>query len=122
MARRIRIATYEAGKAAAAGTTGSRRPDHLLRRGTLLYFDLATRGQIHWCASAFTRTTGRAHWHVPRARAIETGCWIFAAAQCGDHAGERRTYGHSQIVDPWEISLSMRRKPGFIIADIDPAC
>ena len=73
--------------------------------------------------SAFTRTTGRAHWHVLlRARAIETGCWIFAAAQCGDHAGDRRTYGHSLIVDPWGNTVAdAGEKPGFIITDIDPA-
>ena len=73
--------------------------------------------------SAFTRRTGQAHWHVLlRARAIETGCWIFAAAQCGDHAGGRRTYGHSLIVDPWgEIVAEAGEEPGVIVAEIDPA-
>jgi predicted amidohydrolase len=73
--------------------------------------------------SAFTRKTGRAHWHVLlRARAIETGCWVFAAAQCGDHAAGRQTYGHSLIVDPWgEIVVEADDMPGIIIADIDPA-
>jgi len=57
-----------------------------------------------------------------RARAIETGCWIFAAAQCGSHAGGRQTYGHSLIVDPWgEIVAEAGEDPGFIVADIDPA-
>lgn len=52
--------------------------------------------------AAFTRTTGRAHWHVLlRARAIETGCYVFAPAQCGTHANNRETYGHALIVSPW---------------------
>ncbi|MGB0630144.1 MAG: carbon-nitrogen hydrolase family protein [Alphaproteobacteria bacterium] len=88
-----------------------------------LYTDLANAGaSFIGVPSAFTRTTGRAHWHVLlRARAIETGCWIFAAAQCGDHAGGRQTYGHSLIVDPWgEIVAEAEEKPGFIVADIDP--
>lgn len=73
--------------------------------------------------SAFTRQTGRAHWHVLlRARAIETGCYVFAPAQCGDHPGNRQTYGHSLIVDPWgEIIADGGEAPGFVIADIDPA-
>ena len=52
--------------------------------------------------SAFTQATGRAHWEVLlRARAIENGCWMAAAAQVGRHADGRRTWGHSMIVDPW---------------------
>lgn len=89
-----------------------------------LYAHLADAGaEIIGVPSAFTRKTGRAHWHVLlRARAIETGCWIFAAAQCGDHAGGRQTYGHSLIVDPWgEIVAEAGGEPGIIIADIDPA-
>ena len=51
--------------------------------------------------AAFTRTTGRAHWHIlQRARAIENGAYVFAPAQCGTHAEGRETYGHSLIVDP----------------------
>ena len=63
--------------------------------------------------SAFTVPTGRAHWHVLlRARAIETGCFVFAPAQCGEHAGGRRTYGHSLIVDPWgEVLAEAARQP-----------
>ena len=57
-----------------------------------------------------------------RSRAIETGCWVFAAAQCGDHAAGRKTYGHSLIIDPWgEIVAEAGEEPGIIIADIDPA-
>ena len=89
-----------------------------------LYRDLAEAGaEFIGVPSAFTRTTGRAHWHVLlRARAIETGCWIFAAAQCGDHAAGRQTYGHSLIVDPWgEVVAEADEEPGVIIAEIDPA-
>ncbi len=73
--------------------------------------------------AAFTRTTGRAHWHVLiRARAIETGCYVFAPAQCGEHAEGRLTYGHSLIVSPWgEILADGGEGVGVITADIDPA-
>ena len=73
--------------------------------------------------AAFTKTTGTAHWHVLlRARAIETGCFVLAPAQCGTHPGERKTYGHSLIVSPWgEVLADGGEEPGFIIAEIDPA-
>lgn len=68
-----------------------------------LYRDLAQAGaDILTIPSAFTRTTGKAHWHtLLRARAIETGCFVVAPAQWGEHAEGRKTYGHSLIVDPW---------------------
>ena len=73
--------------------------------------------------AAFTRTTGEAHWHVlVRARAIETGSWVVAAAQGGSHEDGRETYGHSLIVDPWgRIVAEAEREPGIILATIDPA-
>ena len=73
--------------------------------------------------SAFTRFTGQAHWHVLlRARAIETGAFVFAPAQCGEHEGGRQTYGHALIVAPWgEILADAGEAPGVIIAEIDPA-
>ena len=73
--------------------------------------------------AAFTRTTGEAHWHVLlRARAIETGSWVIAAAQGGAHENGRETYGHSMIVDPWgRIVAEAGREPGVILAEIDPA-
>jgi len=73
--------------------------------------------------AAFTVPTGRAHWHVlMRARAIETGCFVFAPAQWGEHATGRRTYGHSLIVAPWgEILAEAGTDPGVIFAKIDPA-
>jgi deaminated glutathione amidase len=72
--------------------------------------------------SAFTRQTGAAHWHVLlRARAIETGCFVLAAAQGGDHEVGRATYGHSMIVSPWgEIIAEGGEEPGIIAAEIDP--
>ena len=73
--------------------------------------------------SAFTVPTGRAHWHtLLRARAIETGSFVFAPAQCGEHAEGRKTYGHSLIVAPsGEILAEAGEEPGVITADIDPA-
>ena len=68
-----------------------------------LYRALARAGaDILTVPSAFTRTTGQAHWHtLLRARAIENGCFVVAPAQWGDHAEGRKTFGHSLIVDPW---------------------
>ena len=73
-----------------------------------LYRDIAKKGvNMISIPSAFTATTGMAHWHtLLRARAIETGSFIFAAAQIGDHPGSRQTYGHSLIVDPWGVVLA----------------
>ena len=73
--------------------------------------------------AAFTQRTGEAHWHVLlRARAIETGCFVFAPAQTGTHAGGRQTFGHSLIINPWgEVLADAGTEPGFVIASIDPA-
>lgn len=73
--------------------------------------------------SAFTRQTGAAHWHVlVRARAIENGCFVLAAAQAGRHESGRETYGHSLIVAPWgEVIAEAGAEIGVIVADIDPA-
>ncbi len=73
--------------------------------------------------SAFTRETGRAHWRtLVRARAIETGCFVFAATQGGYHEMGRWTHGHSMIVSPWgEVLAEAGEAPQVIIADIDPA-
>ena len=73
--------------------------------------------------AAFTKMSGEAHWHVlQRARAIETGCYVIAAAQCGTHAENRQTFGHSLIVDPWGTVLADGGDaPGVITATIDPA-
>ncbi|MEJ7925963.1 carbon-nitrogen hydrolase family protein [Sphingobium sp. AN641] len=73
--------------------------------------------------AAFTVPTGMAHWHVLlRARAIEAGAFVIAAAQVGQHPDGRATYGHSLIVDPWgEVVLDMGVKRGLALADIDMA-
>ena len=73
--------------------------------------------------SAFTRQTGEAHWHVLiRARAIENGSFVFAAAQGGKHENGRETYGHSLIVDPWgRVLAEGGTEPGLVMAEIDPA-
>jgi predicted amidohydrolase len=73
--------------------------------------------------SAFTQQTGEAHWHVlNRARAIENGCFVFAAAQGGKHENGRDTYGHSLIVDPWgRILAEGGVEPDVVMAEIDLA-
>lgn len=73
--------------------------------------------------AAFTVPTGQAHWHVLlRARAIEAGVFVVAAAQAGKHQDGRETYGHSLVVDPWgKVLLDMGEEPGVAFADIDPA-
>lgn len=71
--------------------------------------------------AAFTRPTGAAHWHVLlRARAIETGCFVVAAAQTGTHEDGRSTYGHSLVVAPWgEVLLDMGEATGGATLDLD---
>jgi predicted amidohydrolase len=73
--------------------------------------------------SAFTRQTGEAHWHVlNRARAIENGSFVLAAAQGGKHENGRETYGHSLVVDPWgRIIAEGGTEPGVVMAEVDPA-
>ncbi|MFP5328855.1 MAG: carbon-nitrogen hydrolase family protein [Alphaproteobacteria bacterium] len=77
--------------------------------------------QVISVPAAFTVPTGRAHWEVLlRARAIEAGVFVVAAAQCGRHEDGRETYGHSLLVDPWgEIRLDMGTGVGVGFADID---
>ena len=90
-----------------------------------LYRALAEAGASFITApSAFTVKTGEAHWHtLLRARAIENGCYIFAAAQGGKHESGRETYGHSLIVDPWGeiIAEAKGTDTGVVLAKIDPA-
>ena len=74
--------------------------------------------------AAFTRQTGEAHWHVLlRARAIENGAWVIAAAQGGLHEDGRETYGHSLIVDPWGriVAEQADDEPAIVYAEIDTA-
>ena len=93
-----------------------------LRFPTLYPYFGAGWGWILVVPSAFAQTTGEAHWHVLlRARAIETGCFVIAAAQTGEHPGSgRKTYGHSLIVDPWgQVILDAGQVPGLYFAKLD---
>ncbi len=87
-----------------------------------LYRDLALAGaDLLAVPAAFTRPTGTAHWHtLLRARAIETGCFVVAAAQSGEHADGRATFGHSLVVDPWgTVLLDMGEVPATVVVDLD---
>lgn len=87
-----------------------------------LHMALAQAGaQLISVPAAFTVPTGEAHWHVLlRARAIETGCYIVAAAQSGKHEDGRQTYGHSLVVDPWGgVLLDMGTKTGEALVEFD---
>ena len=89
-----------------------------------LYRTLAKAGaKLFTVPSAFTVPTGKAHWHVLlRARAIETGSFVLAAAQGGTHESGRETYGHSLIVSPWgEVLAEAGTEPGVVMAAIDLA-
>ena len=70
--------------------------------------------------AAFTRPTGAAHWHtLLRARAIENAAFVLAAAQTGEHADGRATYGHSLAIDPWgETLCDMGDAPGLAFVDL----
>ena len=72
--------------------------------------------------SAFTYATGQAHWEVLlRARAIENQCYVLAAAQGGAHLNQRRTWGHSMLIDPWgEIKAVLAEGEGVVMGEIDP--
>jgi len=87
-----------------------------------LYRELATRGaRLIAVPSAFTMETGKDHWHVLlRARAIENQVFVFAPAQFGSHGGNRRSYGHALIVDPWgAVIAECGDHEGFALARID---
>ena len=91
-----------------------------------LYRELAHAGATMLSIpSSFTVPTGQAHWHtLMRARAIETGCFVFAPAQVGTHKGSnRKTYGHSIAVAPWGEVLADAggEKAGFVMAEVDLA-
>lgn len=89
-----------------------------------LFRDLADRGAgILLIPAAFTQKTGEAHWHtLMKARAVETGCFVVAAAQTGIHATGRSTYGHSLVIDPWgEVLADAGTETGVTLVDIDLA-
>ena len=91
-----------------------------------LYRALAQAGaEVLTVPAAFSPVSGAAHWHaLLRARAIETGCWVIAPAQTGEHAARRgrsrSTYGHALAVDPWgEVVLDMGQAPGVAIVEME---
>ncbi len=87
-----------------------------------LYRALAVAGaEVLAVPAAFTVPTGQAHWHVLlRARAIETGCFVVAAAQSGLHEDGRATFGHSLVIDPWgAVLLDMGEGTGVAVCDLD---
>lgn len=90
-----------------------------------LYASLSDAGAtVFAIPAAFTVPTGQAHWHVlMRARAIEAGAFVVAAAQVGRHQDGRETYGHSLVVDPWgKVLLDMGgEEPGIGFAELDLA-
>ncbi len=89
-----------------------------------LYRALAQQGaQFISVPSSFQRQTGKVHWHtLLKSRAIENAAYILAPAMCGEHPGNRQTYGHALIVDPWgEVLADGGEEPGIVYADIDPA-
>ncbi|WP_206456062.1 carbon-nitrogen hydrolase family protein [Aurantimonas marina] len=91
---------------------------HLFREEALAGAEILT------APAAFTRQTGEAHWHVLlRARAIENGAYVVAAAQGGRHDDGRETFGHSLIVDPWGrvVAEVDGHEPGIAVATIDTA-
>jgi deaminated glutathione amidase len=118
--------TYQPGEAAAVADLPWGRLGMTIcydLRFPALYRGLAQAGADFLAIpAAFTQQTGEAHWHVlMRARAIETGSFVLAAAQAGLHEDGRETFGHSLIVDPWGRVLAERGiEPGVVMARIDP--
>jgi deaminated glutathione amidase len=93
-------------------------------RQPALYHALAKAGaDVLLVPAAFTVPTGKAHWHVLlRARAIETGSYVIAAAQGGTHDSGRETWGHSKVVDPWgKVIAEAGVDPEYLLFEIDPA-
>jgi len=89
-----------------------------------LYRKLVEQGaELLSVPAAFTLTTGKDHWHaLLRARAIESQCYVIAAAQEGNHFGRRQSYGHALICDPWGTVLAeCGDGEGVAIARVDPA-
>ncbi|WP_341705276.1 carbon-nitrogen hydrolase family protein [Ferrovibrio sp.] len=123
--------TYRESNSIAPGAEGVLAPLPFASLGMSVCYDLRFPGLYRGLAqagaeiisipAAFTRTTGKAHWHVLlRARAIETGAFVIAPAMWGDHPGNRQTYGHSLVVDPWgRVLADAGDGVGFVTAEID---
>lgn len=88
-----------------------------------LFRALAQAGaEIITVPSSFQRQTGKAHWHtLVRARAIENECFLIAPAMCGDHPGNRQSFGHTLVIDPWgEVLAEGGESPEIVYAEIAP--
>jgi predicted amidohydrolase len=122
-------ATYEAGKQTVVAQVGDdvtlgMAVCYDLRFPQLFRAQAMAGASVLTVPAAFTRQTGEAHWHILiRARAIENGAFVVAAAQGGRHEDGRETFGHSLIVDPWGKVLAEadHDEPAVIVAEIDPA-
>jgi len=119
-------ATYEPGQSAAVVDLPFARLGFAvcydLRFPQLFRAEALAGANVLTTPAAFTRQTGEAHWHtLLRARAIENGAWLIAAAQGGVHEDGRETYGHSLIIDPWGkiVAEANHADPAVIVADID---
>ncbi|MFN4309429.1 MAG: carbon-nitrogen hydrolase family protein [Ferrovibrio sp.] len=125
--------TYRESNSIAPGAEGVLAPLPYATLGMSICYDLRFPGLYRGLAqagadiisipAAFTRTTGQAHWHVLlRARAIETGAFVIAPAMWGDHPGNRQTYGHSLVIDPWgRVLADAGDGVGVVTAEIDLA-
>lgn len=123
--------TYRESNSIAPGAEGVLAPLPYATLGMSICYDLRFPGLYRGLAqagadiisipAAFTRTTGQAHWHVLlRARAIETGTYVIAPAMWGDHPGNRQTYGHSLVIDPWgRVLADAGDGVGVVTAEID---
>ena len=114
--------TYDRGNEARVSQVGDARLGHAICYD--LRFPALFRGlmaDVQLLPAAFTKTTGAAHWHtLLKARAIENGCFVLAAAQTGTHDGTRQTYGHSLLIDPWgEVLMDMGTEPGVQVCALD---
>jgi deaminated glutathione amidase len=124
---------YDEGHAIVAGDAPTAVQAASLRVGLSVCYDLRFpelyRALMHPSCdlisvpSAFTYTTGLAHWELLlRARAVENQCYVIAAAQGGRHENGRRTFGHSMVVDPWgEVVAVLPEGEGVVMAELDPA-
>lgn len=125
--------SYDEGRAILAGSEPVAFGADGLRVGLSICYDLRfpelyralgrTPCDLLSVPSAFTYTTGQAHWELLlRARAVENQCYVIAPAQGGHHENGRRTWGHSMIVDPWGEVLAVRSEgEGVVLAELDAA-
>jgi len=122
--------SYDESRAILAGRSVSRLQTPDITLGLSICYDLRfpelyrSMGQVDLILvpSAFTYTTGRAHWEILlRARAIENQCYVLAPAQGGQHENGRRTWGHSMLIDPWgDILEVLPEHEGIVSGTIEP--